>query len=132
MIAGELDRLVALYRKHGFFKFTRDNIYAEVDTVDASLLDLTLDPFEQARKVAESTLKRKVNPTININIKQKVSVDSNAFTRFYVGKTFFYPEASFEKMPDSLIAEKYTYVYKLNQFVLKQNIPIIKIRPSLM
>lgn len=129
LIAGELDRLVALYRKHGFFKFTRDNIYAEVDTTDASLLDLTLDPFELARKVAESALKRKVNPIININIKQKLSVDSNAFTRYYVGKTFFYPEASFEKLPDSLIAEKYAYVYKLNQFVLKQNIPIIKIRP---
>ena len=129
LISSELDRLVALYRKNGFYKLTRENLYAEVDTSDASLFEFSLDPFEQARKVAESALRRKLNPTINILIKQRETADSNAFKRFYVGRMTFYPEASFEKTPEVLMKEEYTYVDKQIDYTSKQNVPIIKMKP---
>ncbi len=129
LISSELDRLVSLYRKTGFYKLTRENIYAEVDTTDAALLEFSLDPFEQARKVAESALRRKVNPTINILIKQRETADSNAFKRYYLGNVTFYPEASFEKTPDSIMKETYTYVDNQTDYTTKQNVPIIKMKP---
>lgn len=129
LISSELDRLVALYRASGYYKFTRENIYAEVDTTDASLLEFSFDPFEQARKVAASVARRRINPTINVSIRQKASADTNAFKIYRVGNTTFFPKASFEKVPDSLMNQSYTYVKRNEEFTLKQNEDFIVMRP---
>ena len=62
VIATELDREVALFRQRGYFLLTRENLVAEIDTTNASLLQLTLDPFEQAQKIAEAAESRQQNP----------------------------------------------------------------------
>lgn len=129
LISSELDRLVALYRASGYYKFTRENIYAEVDTTDASLLEFSFDPFEQARKVAASVARRRINPTINVSIRQKASADTNAFKIYRVGNTTFFPKASFEKVPDSLMNQSYTYVKRNEEFTLKQNEDFIVMSP---
>jgi len=129
LISGELDRLVALFRSNGYFKFTRDNLYAEVDTTDLALLEVTLDPFEQAQKIAEAASKRKANPTINVAIIQKASLDSNAFEKYYTGEIFYYPETAISQAPDSLMKAPFSKVIQQREFVLKQNIPIVKMRP---
>lgn len=129
VISNELDRLTSLFRTNGFYKFTRENIFAEVDTTDLSLLEITLDPFEQARKIAEAEAKRKENPQINIVIKQHASADSNAFTKFHIGKIFYYPQTLISQIPDSLIKENFPLVTTQREFTLKQHEPDIKMRP---
>ena len=129
VIASELDRLTTLFRRNGFYKFTRENIFAEVDTTDISLLEITLDPFEQARRIAEAESRRKADPRINIVIKQRPSADSNAFTKFYIGKIFYYPETLINQTPDSLMKEKFSVVTTQREFTLKQNEPDIRMRP---
>ena len=42
LISNELDRITTLFRSNGYYKFTRDNIFAEVDTADLTLLEVTL------------------------------------------------------------------------------------------
>ncbi|MDB5249757.1 MAG: surface antigen [Segetibacter sp.] len=128
-ISGELDRLVSLYRKNGYYKFTRENIYAEVDTTNVSLLELTLDPFEQARRIAEAESKRRANPTINVVIKQRSTPDSNAFAKYYVGKIYYYPETRITDVPDSLIRTTFPLVDTAREFTLKQKVRDIKMRP---
>jgi hypothetical protein len=49
-----LDRLIGVYRDNGFFKISREDIYAEVDTVVAGLINPNLDPFEQLRLLGGS------------------------------------------------------------------------------
>lgn len=129
LISGELDRLTTLFRKNGFYKFTRENLFAEVDTTDISLLEITLDPFEQARRIAEAESRRKADPRIDIAIKQRPSADSNAFTRFYVGKIYYYPETLINLTPDSLMNEKFAVITTQREFTLKQNDPDIFMRP---
>jgi hypothetical protein len=129
LISAELDRLTTLFRKNGFYKFTRENIFAEVDTTDISLLEITLDPFEQARIIAEAESRRKADPRINIVIKQRPSADSNAFTKFYVGKIYYYPETLINLTPDSLINDEFSVVTSQREFTLKQNDPDIRMRP---
>ena len=129
LISSELDRLTTLFRRNGFYKFTRENIYAEVDTTNLSLLELTLDPIEQARKIAEAESQRKANPQINIVIKQRPSADTNAFTKFYVGKIYYYPETLINQVPDSLMKQKFAFVQTQREFTLKQNNPDIIMRP---
>lgn len=129
LISSELDRLTALFRRNGFYKFTRENIYAEVDTTDISLLEITLDPFEQARRIAEAESRRKDNPRINVVIKQRASADSNAFSKFYVGKIYYYPQTMINQAPDSLMKEKFSSVTTQREFTLKQNNSYIRMRP---
>jgi hypothetical protein len=129
LVSNELDRLTTLFRRNGFYKFTRENIYAEVDTTNLSLLEITLDPIEQARRIAEAQSQRKANPQINIVIKQRASADTNAFTKFYVGKIYYYPETLINQVPDSLMKEKFAIVNTQREFTLKQNSPDIIMRP---
>ncbi|HSU49852.1 MAG TPA: BamA/TamA family outer membrane protein [Segetibacter sp.] len=129
IISSELDRLVALFRKNGFYKFTKENLYAEVDTTDVSLLELTLDPFEQARRIAESISERKQNPTIDISIKQEASADTNAFKRFYIGDIYYYPQTLINQSLDSLVKKKFPLVTSQREFTLKQETPMVVMRP---
>lgn len=129
LISGELDRLVTLFRKNGYYRFTRENLYAEVDTTDVALLELTLDPFEQARRIAESIAKRKADPTINISIKQKASEDTNAFKKYYIGKIFYYPQTLINQSLDSVIKKDFPLVTSQREFTLKQETPMVVMRP---
>lgn len=129
LISSELDRLTSLFRRNGFYKFTRENLFAEADTTDVSLLEITLDPFEQARRIAEAETRRKTNPRINIVIKQRPSADTNAFTKFYVGKIFYYPETLINQTPDSLMKETFPVVTTQREFTIKQKVPNIRMRP---
>ncbi len=129
LISSELDRLTTLFRRNGFYKFTRENIYAEVDTTDVSLLEITLDPFEQARRIAEAEARQKENPRINVVIKERASADSNAFSKFYVGKIYYYPQTLINQTPDSLMKENFSQVTTQREFTLKQNDSYIRMRP---
>ena len=46
-VSDELDRLLTIFRNTGYYKLTKEDIFAEVDTVVAALIDPGLDPFEQ-------------------------------------------------------------------------------------
>ncbi len=116
VIASELDRLVAAYRRSGYFMIKRSDLVAEVDTADINLFAITTDPFIQARLLAEAEKKRLENPTAIITIKDKLSMDSAAtqedslaYNRFYVGKIFYYPETRQTDIPDSLLANRQNF-----------------------
>jgi outer membrane protein insertion porin family len=129
LISSELDRLVSLFRKNGYFRFTRENVYAQVDTTDVALLELTLDPFEQARKITEAIEKRKKAPTINIIIKQNASTDSNAFSKYYIGKIFYYPQTLINQSLDSLLKKDFPLQSTQREFTIKQETPMVVMRP---
>jgi len=91
-INNELDRLVTWYHQNGYYRFTRDNIYALIDTLDDRFLTLTLDPFQQAALIDAAEKKRKENPGWKISIWGRQGKDSAATQQFYVGKLFYYPD----------------------------------------
>lgn len=103
LISAELDRLVGLYRQNGYFLFTRDDIFAEADTTDPRLLELTLDPFKQAQLIAEAAKARRENPTWDITIFNRPITDSNRLKRYYIGQLYYYPETKMSDIPDSLL-----------------------------
>lgn len=125
VIASELDRLVNLYRQRGYFLITRDNLIAEIDTSLISPELMTLDPFEQARLIAEAAQKAKTNPTCDVVIQKRPATDSTTrsdsiyFTRFYIGNIYYFPETRLNDIPDSLLRDTASFrAYRENTFTM--------------
>lgn len=89
-VAQELDRMIILLRNNGYYKVTKEDIYAEVDTVVEALIDPTIDPFEQLQ-LLEQLKERRENPTIDVIIKQRPA-DTSHTRPFYIGKVTIYPD----------------------------------------
>lgn len=105
-ISNELDRLVGTYRENGYYKFTREDIYALVDSMDTRLLQLTLDPFKQAQIIADAARRRKENPTWDVNVLKRPTFDSSKLYQYHIGRVYYYPETSLSDEIDSLPGHK--------------------------
>ncbi len=92
-LSDELDRLVVLYRNHGYYKFSKENLYIERDTVLAGLLDPTLDPFQQVALLDELK-RRREHPTISVVVKQRPVTDSTSLIQYSIGHVTIYPDLS--------------------------------------
>jgi len=91
LISDERDRLVTLFRQNGYYKFTKDDLVAVIDTVVAALIDPTLDPFEQAA-LLEKLRRKRENPTINVVMEQRPPKDSGHLRQYYIGNVTVYPD----------------------------------------
>jgi outer membrane protein insertion porin family len=105
-ISSELDRLVGTYRENGYYKFTREDIYTLVDSMDTRLLQLTLDPFKQAQIIADAARLRKENPTWDINVLKRPTFDSSKLYQYHIGRVYYYPETKLSDIVDSLPNQK--------------------------
>lgn len=90
-ISNELDRLLNIYRDNGYYKISKEDLYAEHDTVVAALIDPGLDPFEQF-ELLDSLSKRKREPTINIVFKQRALKDTTHLNKYHWGNINVYPD----------------------------------------
>ncbi len=102
-ISNELDRLVNLYRRNGYFKFTRDDIFAYVDSTNQKLLQLSTDPFEQATLLEELAKARNENPKWDVTIMRRPLTDSSRLQQYKIGSLYYYPETKITDIPDSLL-----------------------------
>ncbi len=103
LIADELDRILQQARVNGYYKISKDVLIAQVDTTDLSLLETSLDPFEQIKKLAEAE-KRKESPSIHITIIQREGTDSTKLKQYVNGNIYFHPEIELKDQPDSILA----------------------------
>ena len=121
-ISAERDRLINLFRNHGYYKVSREDLYVERDTVIAALIDPTLDPFEQFR-ILDSIQKKRGNPTINITIKQRIGRDTGNLQQFYIGDITVYPDMpplqdTAETPGKVIVIDDYRIVYTSDKFKL--------------
>ena len=101
-INNELDRLVTLFRSNGFFNFTKEKIFAEVDTIDASLMVLQLDPLSQITQVTEAKEKNNQNPSWKISIQLR-NLTKDITKQYSVGQQLFYSDIALIDNPDSIL-----------------------------
>ena len=107
LISAEIDRLLQTFHYNGYYKVSRDDIYAEVDTVVAALIDPTLDPFEQVR-LLDSLRRKSDKPTINVVFKQRPDADTNHLRQFYIGTVKVYPDQTL--LQDSVMNYVFTRI----------------------
>ena len=130
-IGDELDRLVSWFKQKGYYKFSREDIFALVDTTNDKLFRLTLDPFEQAKLIAEADKRRRENPTWKIDIRQRIIKDTSKLRKYYVGNIYYYPETKLSDIPDSLIRKKWVRqtINEKGDLILRDHIGKFKMRP---
>lgn len=92
-ISSELDRLTELYRNNGFLKFGRDMLIGLWDTVDVSMFDPNLDPFELI-ELLEKLKEQRLNPTADLEIRLKPGFDSSRLRKYFIGNISLYPDYS--------------------------------------
>jgi outer membrane protein insertion porin family len=121
VISNEIDRMVNLFRNNGYYKMTRELIYAERDTVVAALIDPTLDLFEQLA-LLDSLQRKRENPTINVVFKQRPTADSTHLLQFYIGDVTVHPDATILEdtfnVKDTTTVGLYKFITNTNRFKL--------------
>lgn len=110
-ISAELDRLLNIYRDNGYYKITREDLYAEHDTVVAALIDPGLDPFEQF-ELLDSLSRKTREPTINVVFKQRAPKDTSHVAKYTWGKVNIFPDRMLLEQgpsvaPDSVVINGY-------------------------
>ncbi len=106
-ISQDLDRLTSLYRNNGYFGFNKENLVAEVDTIDTKLLTLLTHPFKQIERISSIEEKQKSSSNWDIVVKNKKVLDSIQTTPFTIRSVHFYPEVNIYESSDTLIGNKY-------------------------
>ncbi len=90
-IQQESGRLVDLYRNHGYYKFTADEIRVTGDTSIAALTSVVEGPFEQLQLLAEANAKRD-KPTIRLGFQLNNSPDSTKLKKYYINNIYVLPD----------------------------------------
>jgi outer membrane protein insertion porin family len=89
----ELERLVELYRNNGYYKFSREQLYADVDSFYLPLLNPFLDPFERIQVLQEAQAWR-AKPTYDVYIRLKPKQDTSVIRPWQLGTVTVYPDYS--------------------------------------
>ncbi len=91
LLTSEVNRLVDSFRNNGYFRFTKEDLYVEHDTVFSALIDPSLDPIEQA-ELLEKLKQKKENPTVTVVVRQRPARDSTHLIKYYIGQATVYPD----------------------------------------
>jgi outer membrane protein insertion porin family len=110
----ETNRLVNLYRNNGFYKFTADEIRVTGDTTIAALTNVSEDPFEQLRLLAEANLKRN-KPTIRLGVQLNPSPDSSNLLKYYINNIYVLPDYA----PGEVYTDSSLQSMTFRNFILK-------------
>ena len=124
-INNELDRLVNLFRSNGYFYFTKEKIFAEVDTIDKSLMNLYIDPLAQVSQVEEAEKKQLKNPSWKVSFQLR-NIDSTITKPYPIGGQIFYSDLTLSDNPDNIINEGRLNKETYDDIVHQYNKPLFK------
>jgi len=86
-VLGEINRLVDSFRNNGYYKFTAAELRVRGDTTIEALTNVSDDPFEQLRLLAEAQQKAD-SPQIRLAVVLNPPADSTKLTRFYINRIY--------------------------------------------
>ena len=110
-INNELDRLVELFRANGYYYFTKEKIFTEVDTLNQQLMELNLDPLDQINQVLVAQKIEKEQPLwkLSFQLRNNNNSNSNEFKQYPTGQQIFYTDLKLSDNPDTVLAKGLTY-----------------------
>ena len=121
----ETGRLVNLYRNHGYYKFTGDEIRVTGDTSIEALTSVAEDPFEQLLLLEQANQKRD-KPTIRLAFQLSNLSDSSKLQKYYINNIYVLPDyVPGEQYTDSSLQEHVSknYITRYHRKLFKFYIP---------
>jgi len=103
-INNELDRLVELFRANGYYFFTKEKIFAEVDTLNQQLMELSLDPLDQINQVLDAEKTQQDHPLWKLSFQLR-NTSKNEFKQYPTGQQIFYTDLKLSDNPDTVLAK---------------------------
>lgn len=93
-VGSERERLVRLVKDAGYFKFNRDAIEFEMDTLNKTMFRNLLNPFEgMANAVSDNAQKQPERPTMDVLVRIKNPEDTNIpYEKYTIDSVFVYPD----------------------------------------
>ncbi len=86
-VLGEISRQVDSFRNNGYYKFTAAELRMRGDTTIEALTNVSDDPFEQLRILAEAQAKRD-SPTIKLAMVLNQPQDSTKLDKYFINKVY--------------------------------------------
>jgi outer membrane protein insertion porin family len=119
-VLGEIARLVDIYKNNGYYKFSSEELKMRGDTSLEVLTNISDDPFEQLRALAEAQQKSD-SPKIKLALVLNPPADTNKLKQYYINNIYILPDYQpGDKLNDSSLTERVTrsqytirYHYKL-------------------
>ena len=90
-IQGEVNRLIDIYKNHGYYGITQDAFQVQLDTVNPLLINPSIDPLERIHLFAEQQHQQK-NPTTDLYLTLAPGLDSELIKQYYIRQVFIYPD----------------------------------------
>ncbi len=124
-INNELDRLVELFRSNGYYYFTKEKIFAEVDTINKALMQLSLDPLGQMNQVKTASIKESENPSWKVSFQLR-NTNASTTKQYPIGQQIFYSDLKLSDIPDSVLINGRTNQVKTASIIHQFNQPKFK------
>ncbi len=86
-VLGEISRQVDTFRNNGYYKFTAAELRMRGDTTIEALTNLSDDPFEQLRLLAEAQAKRD-SPSIKLALVINKPLDTTKLDKYFINKVY--------------------------------------------
>jgi outer membrane protein assembly factor BamA len=129
LLEQERARVAAAMRNEGYYYFSTENIYFEIDTVDKRYLKDIENPFESA--INFLTLQREDRkPTLDVRMFVRAVDDTDAYRQFSIGRIRVYPDfvdrndyrdsSMLERRVDNVLFRYHNYY--INEGVVFRNI----------
>jgi outer membrane protein insertion porin family len=122
-ISQESGRLVDLYRNHGYYKFTADEIRVTGDTSIKALTTVSEDPFEQLRLLSEANQQRD-KPTIRLQYQLNSTPDTSRLKKYYVNNIYVLPDY----VPGELYMDSSFHERVLKNYITRYHRKLFKFR----
>lgn len=96
LVDAEISRLTDLFQNNGYYKISKEDVIAEIDTNALSLLDASISPFELAIRLEELTHQRGI-PRIHVQFGLRANRDTTHLVQYTIGKIKVIPDLMAEE-----------------------------------
>jgi len=95
LLVSERDRLTELIRNHGYYRFSNYFVVFELDTINRSSFETSVDPFANIVNIYNAGRARE-RPILDITVEIPPEGDSTVFHQYTLDSIFVYPDFTIE------------------------------------
>ena len=131
IIDQEISRITDLYQNNGYYKILKEDIIAEIDTINVALLNGGSNPFEYSSTMSMASTKLD-QPSVKLHFRLRSNRDSTHTQQYTIGKISIYPDVKSEDR-DTLIPQSaqdtssikiYSFYNTFNKQFIRDNVQL--------